>query len=140
MSHGKKSKRKKHKHRPGHENPKGGDKLDSKSDRVIVSGKIEANFSPNLVEKYDLAGYKQESWDRKKFKAEIVTIVLLFAYTTVAFWQGLSNNRAAKAAKLAAEATVKQLQNFEIVQGPRLTFEEFQATIIPGTDFIVDVT
>lgn len=100
MSH-EKSKRKKNKQPSANKHPVGDDKLDHKPDRVTVSGKIEADFPPNLVEKYDAASDKQESWDRKRFIAEIATIILLFAYTTVALWQGCSAKKSAEAAQMA---------------------------------------
>jgi hypothetical protein len=68
--------------------------LDNKPDNIIVAGKIEANFPPDLIEKYEAASKKQASWDCKKFIAELVTIGLLFAYTSIALWQGCLNKTA----------------------------------------------
>jgi hypothetical protein len=109
MSH-KKSKRKKNKQTSANRHPIGGDKLSDKPDCVTVTGNIEAGFPPKLVEKYDAANNKQESWDRKKFRAEIVTIFLVSVYTTVAIWQGCSNKRAADAAKSAAATAAAALK------------------------------
>ncbi len=106
---GNKSKRKKHQHTPEHEHPKADNKLDNKPGRVTVSGKLEADFPPNLVEKYDAANEKQEARDSKRFKVEIVTVVLLFAYTTIAFWQGCSTKKSADAAKSAADTAADSL-------------------------------
>src|SRR5271165_170604 len=106
---GNKSKRKKYHHPAEHEHPKAGDKLGNKPDQVTVSGNVETNFPPNLVEKYDTANEKQEARDYKRFAVEIVTAVLLFVYTTVAIWQGCSNKKAADAAKSAANTAEKSV-------------------------------
>jgi hypothetical protein len=111
MSHGKKSKRKKKKHPTGHEHPEGDAKLNNKPEHVNISGKIEADFPPNLIEKYDTASNKENGWNRKQFVVSLVTAILIFVYTTVAAWQGCSSKRAAVAATSAANTAEKTLKS-----------------------------
>jgi hypothetical protein len=110
MSHGKKSKRKKKKQPIGHEHSEGGAKLNNKAERINVSGKIEADFPPKLIEKYDTASNKENGWNQKQFFVSIITAILIFAYTTVAAWQGCSSQKAADAAKTAANVAKQQLE------------------------------
>src|SRR6266481_8651278 len=93
MSHGKKSKRKKQKHPTGHEHSEGGAKLNNKPEHVNVSGKIETDFPQNLIEKYDTAGKKEDGWNRKQFFVSLATAIIVFAYTTVAAYQGCMSKR-----------------------------------------------
>src|SRR5258706_5548045 len=110
MSHGKKSKHKKRKQPTGHEHPEGNAKLNNKPEHVNVTGKIEADFPPKLIEKYDTASSKENGWNQKQFIISIITAVLIFAYTTVAAWQGCSSQKAADAAKTAANVAKQQLE------------------------------
>jgi hypothetical protein len=137
MSHGKKPKRKKKKHPTGHKNPEGEKKLDDKPSHVNVGGKIEVDFPQDLVKKHETASSEEGRWKRKEFIVSIITAILIFLYTTVAAWQGCSNQKAANAAANGAAANVKQLEDFEAVQAARLIFEDFKVTIIPGKDFAV---
>ena len=89
----KKSKSQKRQHPTGYKNPEGGNKLNQKPGSAIVSGKVEAGFPPNLAEKHEAANHEQDSWNRKKFRVELATAILLLIYTTIAAWQGcLSRN------------------------------------------------
>jgi hypothetical protein len=120
MSHGKKSKRKKHKHPTRREHSKGDAKLNNKPDHVHVSGKIETDLPQKLIEKYDTASNKENGWNRKQFVLSIVTAILIFAYTTVAAWQGCSSEKAANAAKHSVEvanATLKVSQGAYVTIG-----------------------
>jgi hypothetical protein len=99
----KKFKREKHKQPSAHKHPVGENKLGDKPNHVYVSGKIESEFPPKLVDKYDTANTQQSTWNRKNFIAQIVTIFIVFGYTTIAFWQGCSANKSAKAANTSAD-------------------------------------
>ena len=81
-------KRKKHKQSSTHKHPVGDEKLENKPDLITIRGKVEAGFPPDLVERYDAGSKKQDSWDCKKFRAELATIVILSIYTTIAAIQG----------------------------------------------------
>jgi hypothetical protein len=96
MSHGKKSKRKKHQQSTGHERTEGDAKLSHPPDHVNVSGKIEANLPPQLVEKYDAASKNENGWNRKQFVVSVVTAIIVFVYTTVAGWQGCLSRQQVK--------------------------------------------
>jgi hypothetical protein len=88
MSHGKKSKRKKHKKHPKLERTEIDEHLNKRPPHVDIAGRVEANFPPDLIEKYDAAGEKEERWNRKIFAAEIVAAFLLAASVAAVAWQG----------------------------------------------------
>jgi hypothetical protein len=130
-----KSKRKQHNHPAGHEHPEGDGKLNYKPDHVTISGKVEADFPPKLVEKYDAANNKQGSWDRKKFFAEIVTIVLLFIYTTIAGIQACLSKRSIDEAK---DNFARDQRAWISVSIPKLFAYDFQNQIISANIQIMD--
>jgi hypothetical protein len=102
-SRGKKAKRKKHKQPAAYEERGGDKKLNDKPHHINVGGKIEADFPPKLVDKYEAANTEQSAWNRKNFIAQIITITVVLIYTTIAFWQGCSANDSAKAAKTSGD-------------------------------------
>jgi hypothetical protein len=95
----KKSKRKKDKQSPAHEHRIGDHEMSDKPQNVYVRGTIETTIHPDLVKKYDTGQNKQDSREGIKLKIEIVTLIVVFVYTTVAFWQGCSAKKSAKAAQ-----------------------------------------
>jgi hypothetical protein len=74
-----------------------------------VDGKIETTIHPDLVRKYDAGQGKQDSRESIKLKIELATLIVIFIYTAVAAWQGCSNQRAANAAKSAADTAARSL-------------------------------
>jgi hypothetical protein len=107
MSGRHKSKRKKEKHSSTYKHSVGGDELNNEPDRVQVRGNIETSFPPKFAEKYQTGQDQQTSRDGVKLKVEIATLVLVFAYTTVALWQGCSNKHSADAAKNSVDLARK---------------------------------
>jgi hypothetical protein len=99
-----KPKRKKNKQNSTDKHPIGGGKLSDKPEHIRVDGKIETTIHPDLVKKYDAGQDKQDSREETKLRVEIVTLIFLFVYTSVALWQGCSNHKAAIAAKDSADA------------------------------------
>jgi hypothetical protein len=47
---------------------------------------------------------ENNSYDRKRFYVEIITVILIFAYTTIALYQGCQMRKATKAAEKSAKA------------------------------------
>lgn len=132
----KKSKRQKQQKAASHEHGKGGNKLEGKPDHIAISGKIETDFPPKLIEKYDATSNKQDSWDRKKFRAEICTIILLFAYTSIALWQGCSTRELVVTANRTFEAANRPyvgLDGFEFAYFVKNSEGKFIKTEFPST-------
>jgi len=113
----KKSKRKKHKQPATHEQPVGENELSKHQEQVHVRGNVEANFPPDLVKKYDTGQNQQNAWHRKNFIAQVVTAFIVFAYTSIAFWQGCSASRTANVATESLDTIKKQ---FQLDQRPRV--------------------
>lgn len=74
-----------------------------------VDRKIGTTINPDLVKKYDAGRDKQDSRESMKLKIELATLIVIFIYTAVAAWQGCSNQRAANAAKSAADTAARAL-------------------------------
>jgi len=62
--------------------------LNKRPPHVDITGRVEANFPPDLIERYDAASEKEEGWNRKIFAAEIVAAILLAASVSAVAWQG----------------------------------------------------
>jgi hypothetical protein len=88
MSHGKKSKRKKHKKHPDLERTETDEYVNKTPSHVDITGRVEANFPPDLIEKYDTASDKEEGWNRKIFVAQIIAAFLLAGSVAAVAWQG----------------------------------------------------
>jgi hypothetical protein len=69
--------------------------------------------------------------ERIKRTVEYFGVALLAIYTAFTVGMYCANKKAADAAKRAADATSRQIDDFEKVQIARLTFENFNATITP---------
>jgi hypothetical protein len=108
MSRRKKSKRKKHQQPPAEKNQIRQHKMPDNQNHVHVDGgRIEADFPPKLKEDYSAGQAKQDRREYKKFVVEIITAILLFCYTTIAFWQGCSARDSADAAIKAANGAAE---------------------------------
>jgi hypothetical protein len=146
MSHGKKSKRKKHKHPAGHKHPEGAAKLNTKPDHVNVTGKIETDFPPNLVEKYDSASKKENGWNRKQFFVSLATAIIVFAYTTIAAWQGCLSKKQVEIAQRTFDAVNRPyVGTWNPIAGRddkqrilTINFHLKNFGSIPATDFLAD--
>src|SRR5271155_1299360 len=88
MSHGKKSKRKKGQKQTALEHTEADKNMNKRPPQIDITGRVEADLPPYLVEKYDAAGDKEERWNRKIFAAEIVAAILLAASVGAVSWQG----------------------------------------------------
>jgi hypothetical protein len=104
MSHGKKSKPKKYKKHLELERTEADQHMNKRPPHVDITGRVEANFPPSLVEKYDAAGEKEERWNRKIFSAEIVTAILLAASVAAVAWQGFLLRESNKTNREALES------------------------------------
>jgi hypothetical protein len=120
MSHGKKPKHKKKRKPSGYEHSERGTKLNKQPHDVNVGGKSEVDLLQKLIEKYDAASNRESGWNGKQFVVSIITAILVFGYTTVAAWQGCSSEKAAIAAKEAADTAASQLN---MSQRPWLDFD-----------------
>jgi hypothetical protein len=116
MSHGKKSKRKKHKKHTKLERTETDEHLNKRPPHVDITGRVEANFPPDLIEKYDAAGEKEEGWNHKIFVAEIVAAILLAASVAAVAWQGF----------LLRESNKVNHEALVSVQRPFIVFDKIQ--------------
>lgn len=63
--------------------------MEHKKRDVNVSGKVETDFSPQLIEKYETASGKEEGWKRKNFIVGVVTtgiLILTVIFTASQSW------------------------------------------------------
>jgi len=104
MSHGKKSKRKKHKKHPDLQRTEADEYVNKRPPHVDITGRVEANFPPDLIEKYGVASDKEEGWNRKKFRAEIIAAILLAASVFAVAWQGFLLRESNKTNRQALES------------------------------------
>lgn len=86
----KNSKAKKNKRPPPITIPVGGSNLIDKPQTVDVAGEIQTSINPNLARKCDTDQAMQDPRGKTKLRVEIATLIVVSAYTTVAFWQGCS--------------------------------------------------
>jgi hypothetical protein len=80
----------------------------SNSKNVKVSGAIEARFTPEFQKDIKAGQAQEHTRETNRFRVEIATLFIVLIYTTVAFWQGCSNQRAATVAENALELTRDQ--------------------------------
>jgi len=78
---------------------------------VKVSGAIEARLSPEFTKEYKAGQEQEHTRENHRFRVEIATLVVIFVYTLLAFWQGCSNSKAANAAKDAADVAKLSLES-----------------------------
>src|SRR5258708_28736249 len=70
---------------------------------ITIRGQIETHFPPSVVDKQDADRKQDTAHEKKKFKAEILTIILLAVYAGLTAWQGCS-------ARESVDLTRKQFQ------------------------------
>jgi hypothetical protein len=99
----KKSKRKKDHQSSAHKHSQRGDKLSDKPDHMHVDGKIETAIHPDPVKKHDAGPVKQNSRENIRFAVEVATLILLFVYTSLTFWQACTTNSVAKTSQRQLE-------------------------------------
>jgi hypothetical protein len=118
MSHGKKSKRKKHQKQADLKHTEADKHLNKRPPHVDITGRVEANFPPDLVKRYDTAGEKEEGWNRKIFAAEIIAAILLAASVGAVAWQGY----------LLRESNRINRESLQSVQRAFVTFREMRGS------------
>lgn len=79
------------------------------SGNVHVRGEVEAKLPESFIQQHKTERGEDTARGRKKFCVEVLTLIAVLAYTTVAFWQGCSNKTAADAAKSAADTATAAL-------------------------------
>lgn len=72
---------------------------------VSVTGDIEARFTPEFTKTLETSQKQEHARETLRFRVEVATLVAIAIYTALAFWQGCSTQKAANAAKEAAEAS-----------------------------------
>jgi hypothetical protein len=70
---------------------------------VEVGGSLEARFTPEFLKDVKTGQQQEHTRESRRFIVEIATLCVVFVYTTLAFWQGCSNQKAANAARESAE-------------------------------------
>jgi hypothetical protein len=81
----------------------------SYSKNVEVSGAIDTRFTPEFLKDIKTGQEQEHTRETNRFKVEIATLFIVLAYTTIALWQGSSSQRAANAAKSAADTAKETL-------------------------------
>ena len=71
---------------------------------VEVRGVIEARFTPDFLKDIKTGQTQEHTRETNRFRVEIATIIIVFVYTSVAFWQGCSSQKSAETAGKAAIA------------------------------------
>jgi hypothetical protein len=74
-----------------------------KGKNVRISGAIETTFTPEFLKDIKTGQEQEQTREGNRFLVEKVTLLVIIIYTALAFWQGCSNQKAANAAKNAAD-------------------------------------
>jgi hypothetical protein len=77
---------------------------------VQVLGSIQVRFTPEFEKEYKAGQEQEHTRETHRFKVEIVTLIVILIYTSVAFWQGCSNQKAAESASTSASAAASSVQ------------------------------
>lgn len=85
---------------PAQPQPQGGKETTHR--HVYVEPGVQIDIVHDLKEQYKTERRENQSAHKRQLFWTIIGAVILFAYTTAAFWQGWSNKKAADAAKSAA--------------------------------------
>lgn len=110
------------------------------ADEIRVHGAIEVHPSQNSIEAREAERVKDESYKKatKDYESRSKTMGLL-TFIVTSLYLGATIGIFLQTQN-AAQSTSRQMKDFEIVQAARITFENFQAKIIPGKEFAVDGT
>jgi hypothetical protein len=78
--------------------------------KVAVSGSIETRFSPEFTKQIKTGQEQEHAREANRALVEKITLCVVLAYTTIALWQGCSNQKSAEAAKSAADIASNQFK------------------------------
>lgn len=75
--------------------------------------RIEPEIPPTEIDEHHTKEDEQNRRDRKRFRIEVATLIVIFIYTTIAGYQGYKMRQATEAAKESARAATKASKTAE---------------------------
>lgn len=98
-----------------------------------VSGEIDVKFEPNLITQHNSEQKETKSHNDKTELIGWLTLLAVIIYAGLTAWQGYSTQKAAKAARDAADNAARQTKDYEAREAGRIELE-FSPTITGGGD------